>query len=244
MAYRELSRRRRRAITRALRPRRGGSRSSLATTSRAIRSSSICSRGWRLRLGRAWAKCRDRRPGATNTTRSASSGTRSATPSARSREFAPCNGVTIATNCPLNRPEYGDPWDIMGNVSSRHVNAWQKNDMGWVPDRHRDAQGRDRSVHAVTARNARRRVVCGADPRGDASNLLDRVSSRPPDSTPGCRPPRPMARSFTSADYAPGRSQRVWLLGYVLSRHGAVDGDDGRRRAAVGSAFTDQLRRA
>ena len=46
----------------------------------------------------------------------------------------PCNGVTIATNCPLNRPEYGDPWDIMGNQSSRHVNAWQKNDMGWVPD--------------------------------------------------------------------------------------------------------------
>jgi len=46
----------------------------------------------------------------------------------------PCNGVTIATNCPLARPEYGDPWDIMGNQSSRHVNAWQKNDVGWVPD--------------------------------------------------------------------------------------------------------------
>ena len=46
----------------------------------------------------------------------------------------PCNGVTIATNCPLARPEYGDPWDIMGNVSARSVNAWQKNDMGWVPD--------------------------------------------------------------------------------------------------------------
>jgi hypothetical protein len=46
----------------------------------------------------------------------------------------PCNGVTIATNCPLARPEYGDPWDIMGNVSSRSVNAWQKNDMGWVTD--------------------------------------------------------------------------------------------------------------
>ena len=46
----------------------------------------------------------------------------------------PCSGVTIATNCPINRPEYGDPWDIMGNVSSRHVNAWQKNDMGWIPD--------------------------------------------------------------------------------------------------------------
>ncbi len=46
----------------------------------------------------------------------------------------PCNGVTIATNCPLARPEYGDPWDIMGNQSSRHVNAWQKNDLGWVPD--------------------------------------------------------------------------------------------------------------
>ena len=46
----------------------------------------------------------------------------------------PCNGVTIATNCPLSRPEYGDPWDIMGNVSTRSVNAWQKNSMGWVPD--------------------------------------------------------------------------------------------------------------
>ena len=46
----------------------------------------------------------------------------------------PCNGATIATNCPLARPEYGDPWDIMGNVSSRSINAWQKNDMGWVPD--------------------------------------------------------------------------------------------------------------
>ncbi len=46
----------------------------------------------------------------------------------------PCNGVTIATNCPTNRPEYGDPWDIMGNVSSRHANAWQKNDAGWVAD--------------------------------------------------------------------------------------------------------------
>ena len=46
----------------------------------------------------------------------------------------PCNGVTIATNCPLARPEYGDPWDIMGNVSARSVNAWQKNYMGWVPD--------------------------------------------------------------------------------------------------------------
>lgn len=46
----------------------------------------------------------------------------------------PCNGVTIATNCPTNRPEYGDPWDIMGNQSSRHVNAWQKNFMGWVTD--------------------------------------------------------------------------------------------------------------
>ena len=38
----------------------------------------------------------------------------------------PCNGATIATNCPLARPEYGDPWDIMGNVSTRSVNAWQK----------------------------------------------------------------------------------------------------------------------
>jgi hypothetical protein len=46
----------------------------------------------------------------------------------------PCNGVTIAINCPVNRPEYGDPWNIMGNQSSRHVNAWQKNEMGWVPD--------------------------------------------------------------------------------------------------------------
>ena len=46
----------------------------------------------------------------------------------------PCNGATIGTNCPLGRPEYGDPWDIMGNVSSRSVNAWQKNDLGWVPD--------------------------------------------------------------------------------------------------------------
>jgi len=46
----------------------------------------------------------------------------------------PCNGQTIGTNCPLARPEYGDPWDIMGNQSSRHVNAWQKNDLGWVPD--------------------------------------------------------------------------------------------------------------
>ncbi len=46
----------------------------------------------------------------------------------------PCNGVTIATNCPLARPEYGDPWDIMGNQSARSVNAWQKNDLGWVPD--------------------------------------------------------------------------------------------------------------
>ena len=46
----------------------------------------------------------------------------------------PCGGVTIATNCPLERPEYGDPWDIMGNQTSRHVNAWQKNDLGWVPD--------------------------------------------------------------------------------------------------------------
>jgi Gametolysin peptidase M11 len=46
----------------------------------------------------------------------------------------PCNGATIGTSCPLSRPEYGDPWDIMGNVSTRSVNAWQKNDMGWVPD--------------------------------------------------------------------------------------------------------------
>lgn len=46
----------------------------------------------------------------------------------------PCNGVTIATNCPLARPEYGDPWDIMGNVSARSVNAWQKNSRGWVSD--------------------------------------------------------------------------------------------------------------
>jgi hypothetical protein len=48
----------------------------------------------------------------------------------------PCNGVSIATNCPVGtgRPEYGDPWDIMGNQSTRHVNAWQKNSLGWVPD--------------------------------------------------------------------------------------------------------------
>ncbi len=46
----------------------------------------------------------------------------------------PCNGATIGANCPLGRPEYGDPWDIMGNQSSRHVNAWQKNALGWVPD--------------------------------------------------------------------------------------------------------------
>jgi len=46
----------------------------------------------------------------------------------------PCNGATIGTNCPLARPEYGDPWDIMGNVSTRSVNAWQKNSRGWVPD--------------------------------------------------------------------------------------------------------------
>jgi hypothetical protein len=46
----------------------------------------------------------------------------------------PCSGATIGTNCPLARPEYGDPWDIMGNVSTRSVNAWQKNSRGWVPD--------------------------------------------------------------------------------------------------------------
>jgi hypothetical protein len=46
----------------------------------------------------------------------------------------PCSGATIATNCPLSRPEYGDPWDIMGNQSTRHVNAWQKNSRGWIPD--------------------------------------------------------------------------------------------------------------
>ncbi len=46
----------------------------------------------------------------------------------------PCSGVTIATNCPDNRPEYGDPWNIMGNQGTRHINAWQKNEMGWIPD--------------------------------------------------------------------------------------------------------------
>ena len=46
----------------------------------------------------------------------------------------PCNGVTISTTCPVNRPEYGDPFNIMGNQRPMHVAAWQKNYLGWVPD--------------------------------------------------------------------------------------------------------------
>jgi M6 family metalloprotease-like protein len=46
----------------------------------------------------------------------------------------PCNGSVISTTCPVNRPEYGDPFNIMGNQRPMHVSAWQKNYLGWIPD--------------------------------------------------------------------------------------------------------------
>jgi len=46
----------------------------------------------------------------------------------------PCQSVVISTTCPVNRPEYGDPFNIMGNQRPMHVSAWQKNYLGWIPD--------------------------------------------------------------------------------------------------------------
>jgi hypothetical protein len=43
------------------------------------------------------------------------------------------SGVVIGPNCANS--QYGDPWGIMGNNQpSRHVNVWQKNNLGWITD--------------------------------------------------------------------------------------------------------------
>src|SRR5262249_18750816 len=41
-----------------------------------------------------------------------------------------CNGTTIGPNC--GSIEYGDVFDIMGNVTPAHFNAFQKERLGWL----------------------------------------------------------------------------------------------------------------
>ena len=128
-------RRQRRAITRASRPRRAGWPRTRATSWRTIRRfvyvfTNVAACGW-AGLGevpgtQAWSN--------ESNTLSVIGHEVGHTFGLGHANSLPCNGVTIATNCPLGRPEYGDPWDIMGNQSTAQVNAWQKNDMGWVPD--------------------------------------------------------------------------------------------------------------
>ncbi|MGE0404754.1 MAG: NEW3 domain-containing protein [Candidatus Korobacteraceae bacterium] len=41
-----------------------------------------------------------------------------------------CNGSTLGSNCSLS--EYGDMFDIMGNTTASHFNAFQKERLGWL----------------------------------------------------------------------------------------------------------------
>ncbi len=145
----------------------------------------------------------------------------------------PCNGVTIATNCPLARPEYGDPWDIMGNVSARSVNAWQKNSRGWVPDAKVATHTVGTASYTLSPLTSPGGTLYAVQvPAAAAQNVLDRIpaSHGLRRRTAGLRDER--GDHSSRRTHAPGGSQRVWMLGHVLSRHGARDIDDVRRRAA------------
>ncbi len=41
-----------------------------------------------------------------------------------------CTGASIGGTCSVS--EYGDPFDVMGNQSTMHLNAAQKSDLGWI----------------------------------------------------------------------------------------------------------------
>src|SRR5205085_684391 len=41
-----------------------------------------------------------------------------------------CSGTTIGSNCSTG--DYGDLFDTMGNVTSSHFNAYQKERLGWL----------------------------------------------------------------------------------------------------------------
>ena len=43
-----------------------------------------------------------------------------------------CGTVSIGGTCSVT--EYGDPFDVMGNISSMHFNAFQKNALKWITD--------------------------------------------------------------------------------------------------------------
>ena len=112
----------------------------------------------------------------------------------------PCNGATIATNCPLARPEYGDPWDIMGNVSARLGQrlAEELHGLG-ARCEGRQASRRHGVVHALAAqrRPAARSTPCRCPP--PCIGLTGSNSGRRRASMPLCRRPPPTARSFISA---------------------------------------------
>jgi hypothetical protein len=143
----------------------------------------------------------------------------------------PCNGLTIATNCPLARPEYGDPWDIMGNQSTAQVNAWQKNAMGWVPDAKVAKHPGGTASYLLSPLSSPGGTVYAVQVPGRRTGLLDRILEA---CGLRCRfggRPYELRYHPYRRTHAPAGPQRIRMLGHVFPRYGAGDGDDVRRRA-------------
>ncbi len=85
---------------------------------------------------------------------------------------SPCTGGGVA--------EYGDPFDMMGNsdVGGTHFNAAQKSILQWIPATSvKTHTSRNRNVHLVADRIARRCKLRHQDSGRDQPNLLGRVSA-------------------------------------------------------------------
>ncbi len=93
--------------------------------------------------------------------------------------------VIAASGCTVT--EYGDPFDIMGNIRSMHFNAYQKQLLGYIARVDgRDAQRRQHDLHAGTHR-ARRPVAVrgeGADEQHEAARTGSSSASRSASTAP------------------------------------------------------------
>ncbi len=158
-----------------------------------------------------------------------------------------CTGASIGGSC--SSSEYGDPFDVMGNISSMHFNSMQKAKLGWIPttavktqatglqqytlDALENASGSTYAVTIPIAANPNRtywieyRQPIGFDsalPAGNANGAQIRVAN-PFETCSGCQ-------YFLGMEF----SDDTELLDMTAA---STPGAFGDARLAVGSTFTD-----
>ncbi len=132
-----------------------------------------------------------------------------------------CAGLSMCASGGV--AEYGDSFDVMGNISTMHFNSTQKSLLQWIPSTsvktHTDG---DRDVHAFADRVRRRRKLCDQNSGGDRSHVLGRIPATDRLRRPGAwRVRLPQQRSTdpgvepVHVDLRRGR--------YAIARHDARD---------------------